>query len=83
MTVRRYKISLRVLANISRGAHQTAVSVCYINTNEMPKHFTLIFFCSPNYWRDLLCNHCNVVLFMCEDIMFARESSPGISLVFT
>ena len=22
------------------------------------------------------------VIFMCEDIMFSRESSPGISLVF-
>ena len=37
-----------------------------------------------------LCNHSNGDLFMCEDnviftcedIMFLRESSPGISLVF-
>ena len=32
--------------------------------------------------RDLLCNHSNGDLFTCEDIMFSRESSPGISLVF-
>ena len=32
--------------------------------------------------RDLPCNHSNRDIFICEDIMFSRESSPGISLVF-
>ena len=32
--------------------------------------------------RDLPCSHSNRDIFICEDIMFSRESSPGISLVF-
>ena len=60
----------------------------YINTNEIPKHFTEKFFCCER--RDLLCSHSNGdlftcennVIFTCEDLMFSRESSPGISLVF-
>ena len=35
-----------------------------------------------NERHDLLCNHSSGDLFMCEDIMFLRKSSPGISLVF-
>ena len=31
---------------------------------------------------DLPCSHSNRDIFTCEDIMFSRESSPGISLVF-
>ena len=69
MTARRYEISLRVLKNIH-----------YINTNELPNHFTLkVFWCER---RDLLCSHSNGNTFTCEDIKFSRESSPGISLVF-
>ena len=49
----------------------------YINTNEIPKHLT---FCCEKH--DLLGNRCNGDLFTCEDIVFSRESSPGISLVF-
>ena len=41
---------------------------------------------SPKYFLnerlDLLCGHTNSDLFTCKDIMFSRESSPGISLVF-
>ena len=51
-------------------------SIYYINTNEMPNHFTLTFFLLRR--RDVSCSHSNRDLFTCEDIMF----SPGISLVF-
>ena len=53
----------------------------YLNTNELPNHFTLtVFWCER---RDLLRSHSNGNIFTCEDIKFSRESSPGISLVFT
>ena len=52
----------------------------YVNTNELPNHFTfIVFWCER---RDLLCSHSNGDIFTCEDIKFSRESSPGISLVF-
>ena len=55
MAARRYEISLRVLKNIS---------LCYINTNEIPNHFTLIVsWCER---RDLLCSHSNGDIFTCE-----------------
>ena len=31
---------------------------------------------------ELLCSHSNGEIFTSEDIMFSRENSPGISLVF-
>ena len=95
MAAWRYEISLRVLKNISLVRSLTReiffntrreisylqaamkCSIYYINTNEIPNHFS--FRCER---RDLLCNHNNGDLFTCEDIMFSRESSPGISLVF-
>ena len=40
MAVQRYEISLRVLKNISR----VSASNYFINTNELPNHFTLIVF---------------------------------------
>ena len=42
-------------------------SIYYINTNEIPNHFTLIVF----RWerRDLLCSHSNSDIFTCEDNM--------------
>ncbi len=62
-------------------------SIYDINTNEILNYFTLIFFWSER--RDLLCNHGNGDLFTwedniltCEDMIFSRESPPGISLVF-
>ena len=56
MAARRYEISLRVLKNIH-----------YINTNELPNHFTLkVFWCER---RDLLCSHSNGNTFTCEDNM--------------
>ena len=42
-------------------------SIYYINTNEIPNHFT--FRCER---QDLLCNHSNGDLFTCEDV-FARK----------
>ena len=93
MAVRRYKISLRVLKNISRVKYffnmrreishlQVAMqcSIYYINTNEMPNHFTLIVFRCER--RNLLCSYSKGDIFTCEDIKFSHESSPGISLVF-
>ena len=41
MAARRLQISLRVLKNISRGS---ALFIIIINTNEIPHHFTCIFF---------------------------------------
>ena len=41
MAARRLQISLRVLKNISRGS---ALFIIIINTNEIPHHFTFIFF---------------------------------------
>ena len=55
----------------------------------MPNHLTLTFFLLRR--RDVSCSHSNRVIFTCEDkdviftcedIMFSRETSPGISLVF-
>ena len=77
MAAWRYEFSLRVLKNISRVS---ACSIYYINTNEIPNHFTLlVLWCER---RDLLCSHSKGDIFTCEDIKFSRESSPGISLVF-
>ena len=76
MAVRRYKISLRVLKNISR----VSASNYFINNNELPNHFTLIVFWCERC--DLLCSHSNSDIFTCEDIKFSRKSSSGISLVF-
>ena len=63
MAARRYEISLRVLKNISR----VSASMYYINTNEIPNHFTLIVFWCER--RDLLCSHSNGDIFTCEDNM--------------
>ena len=41
MAARRLQISLRVLKNISRGS---AIFIIIINTNEIPHHFTFIYF---------------------------------------
>ena len=57
MAAQRYEISLRVLKNISR----VRASMYYINTNEIPNHFTLIvFWCEM---RDLLCSYSKVDIF--------------------
>ena len=55
-------------------------SFYYINTNEIPNHFTLIVFWYERH--DLLCSHSKGDIFTREDIKFSPESSPGISLVF-
>ena len=44
----------------------------YINTNEIPKNFTLIVFCCER--RDLLCSHSNGDISRVK-ILFSRESS--------
>ena len=70
MAARRYQISLRVLKNISRVSDLQAAMQCsiyYINTNEIPNHFTLIVFWRER--RDLLCSHSKGDIFTCEDNM--------------
>ena len=63
MAARRYEISLRALNNISR----VSASIYYINTNEIPNHFTLtVFRCER---RNLLCSHSKGDIFTCEDNM--------------
>ena len=42
-------------------------SIYYINTNELPNHFTLIVFWCER--RDLLCSHSNGDIFRCEGNM--------------
>ena len=63
----------------------------YINTNEMPNHFALTFFFAAKGTMyhvtiaTVIFSHVKItsgVISTCEDIMFLRESSPGISLVF-
>ena len=92
MAGRRYEISLRVFRNPSNIFFNTRreisyfqavmkCSVYYINTNEIPNHFTLIFV-------DFLCKHSNGDLFTNEGNMFftheefSRKTSPAILLVF-
>ena len=70
MAARRYEISYLQAA--------ISCSIYYINTNEIPNHFTLIVFWCERC--DLLCSHNKGDIFTCEDIKFSRESSPGISL---
>ena len=78
MAARRYEISLRVLRTseiffntrreISYLQAAMLCSIYYINTNEIPNHFT---FCCER--RDLLCNHSNGDLLTCEDnMLFSR-----------
>ena len=47
--------------------------------NTKPFHFNF-FWCKR---CSVLCSHSNSDLFTCEDNMFLRKSSPGISIVFT
>ena len=60
----RYEISLQVLKNISQVS---ACSIYYINTNELPNHFTLIVFWCER--RDLLGSHSNSDIITREDNM--------------
>ena len=92
MAARRCEISLLVLKKYFTRSRNTRreisylqaamqCSTYYINTNEIPNHFTLIVFWCER--RDILCSHSNGDIFTCEDIKFSRESSPDISSVFT
>ena len=59
MTMQRYNISFQVLKNItSERSEQVKYffnTIYYINTNELPNHFTLIVFWCERH--DLLCSH--------------------------
>ena len=74
MAAQRYEISLRVLKyffskrrEISYLQAAMQCSFYYINTNEIPNHFTLIVFWYER--RDLLCSHSKDDIFTCEDNM--------------
>ena len=57
----------------------------YVNTNELPNHFTfIVFWCER---RDLLCSHSNGDIFTCEDnMLFSHVKIPSfcakVHLVF-
>ena len=65
MAARRYEIFL-----------QHEYSIFYINTNELPNHFTLtVFWCEM---RDLLCSHSNGDIFTCKDnMLFSHVKIPS------
>ena len=49
----------------------------------MPNHFALtFFFAAKGVMYHVVIQRSNRDLFTCEDNMFSRKSSPGISLVF-
>jgi len=75
MAVRRYKIFFDTRRPILFLQAAVRCSICYINTNEIPSHFTFAA-------KSMICNHSNRDLFTCEDIIFWPKSSSGISLVF-
>ena len=81
MAARRYESSLRMLKNISRVSAAKSeiffqheiyyIFIYYINTNEIPNHFTLIVIWCER--RDLLCSHSKSDIFTCEDnIVFSH-----------
>ena len=82
MAARRYEISLRVLKNISRVSAANEWNIFstryfyYINTSEIPNHFTLIVFWCER--RDLLCSYSNGDIFTCEDnMLFSHVKIPN------
>ena len=99
MDVQRYEISLWVLKNfpwvsaankwnifelekrkfVSPSSHGMFYILYKHQWNTKPFHFNF-FWCKR---CNVLCSHSNSDLFTCEDIMFLRKSSPGISLAFT
>ena len=76
MAARRYEMSLRVLANEwNIFSTRENISLYYINTNEIPNHFTLIVFRCER--RDLLCSHSNGDIFTCEDNMLFSHAKTS------
>ena len=93
MATWRYEISLWVLKNISRVSAANKWNIfstlmqqhTFINTNELPNHFTLIVFWCERC--DLLCSHSNGDIFTCEDnMLFSHVKIPSfrakVHLVF-
>ena len=78
MAAWRCEISLRVLKNEISSTRDEKFRIskrpCNINSNEILKHFT-----KGIERSDFICNHSNSDLFTCEEVMFSRESSLGIS----
>ena len=99
MTVQKYEISPKELKNfpwvsaankwnifelekrkfVSPSSHGMFYILYKHQWNAKPFHFNF-FGCKK---CNVLCSHSNSYLFACEDIMFLRKSSPGISLAFT
>ena len=71
---------------VSPSGHVVFFLIYKHQLDTKPIHINIYFFCFCHKRCDLscswLCSHSNGDLFTCEDIMFSRESSPGISLVF-
>ena len=78
MDVRRYEIFLRVKRNFVCPSGHVMFYLLYKPMEYKTISVKFFFSCER---RDLLCSHSNGDLFTCEDIMFLRQSSPGISLV--
>ena len=99
MTAQKYEISPKELKNfpwvsaankwnifelekrkfVSPSSHGMFYILYKHQWNTKPFHFNF-FWCKR---CNILCSHSNSDLFTCEDIMFLRKSSPGISLAFT
>ena len=99
MTAQKYEISPKELKNfpwvsaankwnifelekrkfVSPSSHGMFYILYKHQWNTKPFHFNF-FWCKR---CNVLCSHSNSDLFTCEDIMFLRKSSPGISLAFT
>ena len=99
MTAQKYEISPKELKNfpwvsaankwnifelekrkfVSPSSHGMFYILYKHQWNTKPFHFNF-FWCKR---CNVLCSHSNGDLFTCEDIMFLRKSSPGISLAFT
>ena len=56
---------------VSPSGHVMIYCIYYVNTNEIPNHFTLtVFWCER---CDLLCSHSKGDIFTCEDNMYTCQ----------
>ena len=72
---------------VSPSGHVVSFFIYKHQLDNKPIHINIYFLCFCYERCDLSCSwscsHSNGDLFTCEDIMFSRETSPGISLVLT
>ena len=79
MATLRYQISLLMLKKYFTRLLHSIISLSpsshvmfYIKTNEIPNHFSLIFFCFKRH--DLLSSHSNIVIVSCVKISCLSSS---------